>query len=212
VQVSARRPDFRPDAWWTAAVDVERTRALRELLGDTDWVTRSRVLARGLRRATPGGLLLVGTRQYEPWHVTAHLADEARAAGLPGLAPTLVRHAVPPGAPAHLSVDLSRIEQADRRDTLFVVAPLSVDEGLLTRLVDARRGGATLLSLDRGDPELGSLAHERFEVAPSEVLPEADLAFATAQHLVSVAAGEFPVRPAGGVRDRLARLLDAISG
>jgi hypothetical protein len=193
-------------------VDVERTRALRELLADTDWVTHSRTLARGLRRATPGGLLLVGTPEYEPWHVTAHLADEARAVGLPGLAPILVRHQVPADAPAHLSVGLSRLERADRRDTLFVVAPLAVGEGLLTRLADARRSGATLLSLDRGDPELGAMAHERFEVPAIELLPEADLAFSTAQHLVSLAAGEFPVRPGGGVRERLARLLDTISG
>jgi hypothetical protein len=108
-------------------------------------------------------------------------------------------------------VDLSRLAQAGRQDTLFVVAPQSAGEGLLTRLADARRAGATLLSLDRGDVELGSLAHDRFEVAASDLLPEADLAFATAQHLVSLAAGEFPVRPAG-VRDRLAKLLDSISG
>jgi hypothetical protein len=192
-------------------VDVERTRALRDLLVGTDWVGRSRSLARSLRRSTPGGLLLVGTADYEPWHVTAHLADEARTIGLPGLAPILIRHQVPADAPAHLSVDLSRIEQAGRRDTLFVVAPQAPGEGLLTRLEDARRCGATLLSLDRGDLELGSLAHDRFEVAASDVLPEADLAFATAQHLVSLAAGEFPVRPAG-MRDRLAKLLDTISG
>jgi hypothetical protein len=131
--------------------------------------------------------------------------------GLPGLAPTLIRHAVPEGAPAHLAVDLSRLADADRRDTLFVVAPQSVGEGLLTRLEDARRAGATLLVLDRGDLELGSLAHERFEVLAQDLVPEADLAFSTAQHLVSLAAGEFPVRP-DGVRGRLARFLETISG
>lgn len=192
-------------------MDVERTRALRDLLAHTDWVSRSRALARGLRRATPGGLLLVGTPDYEPWHVTAHLTDEARAVGLPGLVPTLVRHEVPDGAPPHLAVDLSRLAAAGRRETLFVVAPHAVGENLLTRLADARRSGATLLALDRGDLELGSLAHDRFEVLEAEVLPEADLAFTTAQHLVSLAAGEFPVRPAG-VRERLARFLETISG
>jgi hypothetical protein len=155
--------------------------------------------------------LLLGTPEYEPWHLTAHLADEARAACLPNLDPILVRHDVPADAPAHLSVDLSRLEQADRRDTLLVVAPKPVGERLLTRLEDARRCGATLLSLDRGDPELGSLAHDRFEVPPLDLLPEADLAFSTAQHFVSLAAGEFPVRPAG-VKDRLAKLLHTISG
>jgi hypothetical protein len=192
-------------------VDAERARALRALLADTDWVSRSRLIARGLRRATPGGLFLVGTPDYEPWHVTAHLSDEARAIGMPNLAPTLVRHSVPEGAPAHLAVDLSRLVEAGRRDTLFVVAPHEVGEDLLTRLADARRAGATLLSLDRGDAQLGSLAHERFEVRPADLLPEADLAFSTAQHLVSLAAGEFPVRPAG-VRDRVARFLESISG
>jgi hypothetical protein len=192
-------------------VDVDRARALRDLLAHTDWMSRSRALARGLRRASPGGLLLVGTPDYEPWHVTAHLADEARAVGRPGLAPTLIRHEVPDGAPAHLAVDLSRLQAAGRQDTLFVVAPQSAGEDLLARLADARKAGATLLALDRGDEELGSMAHERFEVLAQDVLPEADLAFATAQHLVSLAAGEFPVRPAG-VRDRVARFLDAISG
>jgi hypothetical protein len=192
-------------------VDVERTRVLRDLLAHTDWMSRSRALARGLRRAGPGGLLLVGSPDYEPWHITAHLADEARAVGLPGLAPTLVRHEVPAGAPAHLAVDLSRLEAAGRQDTLFVVVPRSAGEGLLSRLADARKAGATLLALDRGEEELASLAHERFEVLAQDVLPEADLAFSTAQHLVSLAAGEFPVRPAG-VRDRVARFLDTISG
>lgn len=192
-------------------MDVERTRVLRDLLAHTDWMSRSRALARGLRRAGPGGLLLVGSPDYEPWHITAHLADEARAVGLPGLAPTLVRHEVPAGAPAHLAVDLSRLEAAGRQDTLFVVVPRSAGEGLLSRLADARKAGATLLALDRGEEELASLAHERFEVLAQDVLPEADLAFSTAQHLVSLAAGEFPVRPAG-VRDRVARFLDTISG
>ena len=192
-------------------MDVEHTRALRDLLAHTDWMSRSRAVARGLRRATPGGLLLVGTPDYEPWHVTAHLAEEARAVGLPGLLPTLVRHEVPAGAPAHLAVDLSRLAAAGRQDTLFVVAPRSAGEGLLSRLADARKAGATLLALDRGEQELASLAHERFEVLAQDVLPEADLAFSTAQHLVSLAAAEFPVRPAG-VRDRVARFLDAISG
>jgi hypothetical protein len=89
-----------------------------------------------------------------------------------------------------------------------------------------RRTGATILALDRGDPELGALAHEALAV-PAETSP---LSFDAAQHLVSAAAGE-PVgpRPAShrgllaagrhapapsgmSLRSRLAQLLDAVSG
>jgi len=45
-----------------------------------------------------GGLLIVGVPTEEPWHLTAHLDDQARLAREPQLAPVLVRHRVPPGA------------------------------------------------------------------------------------------------------------------
>ncbi len=55
----------------------------------------------GLRTSTRqhGGLLLVGTEQHEPWHLAAHLSEDARRAGVAELVPTLVRHHVPDGAP-----------------------------------------------------------------------------------------------------------------
>jgi hypothetical protein len=198
---------------------------LREVLGTTSFMDDARGLARVLRRpaASPGSLLLVGTETHEPWHLTAHLDDEARYSGMPELTPTLVRWQAPAGAPRHLAVTLERLEAARRGETLFVVAPDTASEPLLTRAADARRRGATLLSLDGGDTELGGLVHERMVVSPSGLLvpPEAlegedadtdvGLDFDVAQHLVSAAAGE-PAATPSGWRARLDQLLDRISG
>ena len=147
----------------------------------------------------------MGTPDYEPWHVTAHLDDEARLAGIPELAPTLVRWAPPAGAPPHLSVGLARLEAAQRGETLFVVADDTAPVPLLERVDDARRVGATILALDEGDPELDALAHEALAVPES-------LSFDAGQHLVSAAAGEREATGARGLRARLARLLDTVSG
>ena len=192
--------------------------ALRELLGTTGWVERTSAFASTLRRSstTVGGLLLVGTPTEEPWHLAAHLDDESRFAGVPELSPTLVRWSPPPQAPPHLSVTLARLEAARRDETVFVVAPDAAPEQLLERVADARRIGATILSIDDGDDELGSLVHDRL------VVPSDDEALVVArsmptsvdmelvQHLVSVAAGESTTRV--GVRDRLARFLERVSG
>ncbi|MBG0816197.1 hypothetical protein [Planomonospora sp. ID82291] len=183
---------------------------LREVLESTGWVERTRELGRALRTTrSPGGLLVVGTPADEPWHLTAHLGDEARLSGLPQLAPTLVRWSPPPDAPAHLRIGLERIEKARRGETLFVVAEERAPDPLLERVSDARRTGATILALDGGDPELEGLAHDALAVPA-----RAPLSFDGAQHLVSMAAGEEP-RPAGpraGLRSRLARLLERLSG
>jgi hypothetical protein len=199
-------------------VDSDRVHALRELLGTSGWVERTRAFATTLRRSstTPGGLLLVGTPTEEPWHLAAHLDDESRFAGVPELSPTLVRWAPPPQAPPHLSVTLARLEDAGRNETVFVVAPDAAPEQLLERVADARRIGATILSIDDGDDELGSMAHERL-VVPSDAgslvvarsLPTS-MDMELVQHLVSVAAGETTSR--AGMRDRLARFLERVSG
>jgi hypothetical protein len=208
-------------------VDASRVQLLRELLAATGWVERSREFAASLRRpgAERGSLLLVGTPQEEPWHLAAHLDDESRFAGLPELSPTLVRWQPPAGAPPHLSVGVERIEAARRGETLFVVAPDQAPERLLERVSDARRVGATILSLDRGDEELGAMAHDRLIVPPGAArelvvpaltagpggdVPGAALDMEVVQHLVSVAAGESPLR--ASLRDRLGRLLDRVSG
>jgi len=224
-------------------MNADQVAALRALLAPTGWLERTRSFARTLRdySRTPQGLLVVGTPEDEPWHMTAHLADEARLAEIPELAPTLIRWSPPAGAPPHLRVGIDRLEAATREETLLVVSQTAAPEELLERLYDARKTGATIMALDRGDPELGALAHEALAV-PAETSP---LSFDAAQHLVSAAAGEplgpraaprrglhraggpVPARPiaasaadarrtraAGGpsLRGRLAQLLDAVSG
>jgi hypothetical protein len=226
-------------------MDANQVATLRALLAPTGWLERARVFAQGLRSATRlrGGLLVVGTPDDEPWHLTAHLDEESRLAGIPELMPTLVRWDPPAEAPAHLRIGLARLEAARRGETLFVVSPATAPVPLLERVSDARRTGATIFALDQGDPELDALAHEALTVQ--------NLSFAAAQHLVSAACGdlgeadraearEFNVagdyglvarklaavgtvrrgyppsgqyRPGvGGLRDRVARILDAVSG
>jgi hypothetical protein len=220
-------------------VDANQVATLRALLAPTGWLERTRDFARGLRRYTrsPGGLLLVGTPDDEPWHLTAHLDEESRLAGIPELMPTLVRWQVPTGAPAHLRVGLERLEAARRGETLFVITPSTAPVPLLERVGDARKSGATIFALDQGDSELDSLAHETLRIRP-RLDP---VSFGAVQHLVSsacgelgaagpAAGGEFGVGVAGrvppaevpgnqrsrggvrGLRDRVARLLDAVSG
>ncbi|MCF3104411.1 hypothetical protein IPZ58_22840 [Streptomyces roseoverticillatus] len=204
-------------------MDAVRVALLREVLAGTEWLQDTRRFAGALRASVArrhGGLLLVGTEGYEPWHLAAHLDDEAAWSGLPELSPTLVRHRVPPGVPAHLSVGLGRLEAARRGETLLVVTADEPGDGLLERVHDARRGGATVLSLDGAPAEAGSelraLAHDQLTVpppAPCSTRTELDLD--TVQHLVSAAAGENGLpAPRGGrrrFRDRLARLADQLT-
>ena len=233
-----------------SAVDSARVALLREVLSSTPWVDRTRSFARDLRSSTriEHGLLLVGTPQAEPWHLAAHLDDESRFAGIPELSPVLVRHRIPDGAPPHLSVGLARLEVAKSGETLFVVAPGPAPEPLLDRVDDARRHGATVMSMHSGDDDLQSLAHESlvlpelglilpqstqslqqraFAASGSlgiDTLSDAELdstldSFDVMQHLVSTAVGESaltaPTSSSSSrraFRDRLGRMLDAISG
>lgn len=181
--------------------------ALREALAPTRWLSRSRHFAGSLRGAghRQGGLLIVGTPTVEPWHLTAHLADEARFAGLPELTPTLVRWKPPPGAAAHLAIGLERLENAARGETVFVVAPDAAPDELLERVSDARRDGAVVLSMDRGDAQLVDLAHEALTVPTDD-----PVGFDIVSHLVSAAAGEPTSRRSS--RSRFAAWLDGIAG
>jgi len=150
------------------SVDSARVTLMRQVLASTPWVDRTRSFARTLRTSTrvEHGLLLVGTPEDEPWHLAAHLDDETRFAGIPELAPALVRHRVPVNAPAHLSVGLERLASASRGETLFVVAPSTAPERLLDRVSDARRQGATILSMHTGDSDLESVTHESLILPP----------------------------------------------
>jgi hypothetical protein len=209
-------------------MDAVRVALLREVLAGTEWLPATRRFASGLRASVAprgGGLLLVGTDAYEPWHLAAHLDDEAAWSGLPELSPTLVRHRVPHSAPAHLAVGLGRLEAAGRHETLLVVTPRPPGPQLLERVQDARRAGATVLALDGGTPgtrsELLGIAHDALVADPDE------LDLDTLQHLVSAAAGENPGdagsgrlpgpsrQPAGRhrrrFRDRLSRLADQLT-
>ncbi len=148
----------------------------------------------------------MGTPTTEPWHLTAHLADEARWAGLPELAPALVRWQPPAGAPPHLAIGLSRLERASKGETVLVVAPDSAPDALLERVADARGHGAVVLSMDRDDANLHGLAHEVLSVPDDDPVN-----FEVISHLVSAAAGE-PIGLRRGARGRLAALLDTIAG
>lgn len=206
-------------------MNADQVAILRALLAPTGWLDRTSMFGAELRRSarTPNGLLVFGTEDDEPWHMTAHLDDESRLAGLPGLRPTLVRWAPPPNAPRHLSVGLDRLQAASKSETLLVVSGQAAPAELLERVSDVRRLGATVFALDRGDPDLDGLAHEALPVPEGEAL----VTFDAAQHLVSAAATDVPVagpqrtgrtahyppsRPAAGLRGRLARMLDTVTG
>ncbi len=224
-------------------MDANRVRILREVLSSTGWLDRTRTFARALRRSTEKeqSLLIVGTPDQEPWHFAAHLDDESRYGGFPGLSPTLVRWNPPAGAPPHLAVGFSRLAAARPGETLFVVAPDTAPEALLDRVDDARRIGATILTMDGGDKDLESLAHESLIVPPQGLIAPSDaeviavgmaeaglfdfdlsapgVSFDAVSHLVSTAAGEVDLALPGseasrrrGFRDRLGRLLETIEG
>jgi len=215
-------------------MNADQVAMLRALLAPTGWLERTSAFARSLRRTarTPGGLLVVGPPADEPWHMTAHLADESRLAGISELDPTLVRWEPEPDAPPHLSVGMDRLRAATRSETLLVVSGQLAPAELLERVHDVRRAGATVFALDGDDPELDGLAHESLPVRPGA----APMSFDAAQHLVSSAVtddgdivglrhaaaslafgpGTPPATPAAGesrsLRAKLAKLLDTVSG
>lgn len=194
-------------------MDRVQAAALRDLLGATGgrsgWIDASDEFGSALRRAPRrvGGLLLAGPADDEPWHLAAHLTDESQWADLPQLAPVLLRHNPPPDAPPHLAAGLQRLNSAGRGEALLVVAQRDPADALLERVDDARHRGARILTLDQSAAQLRGLAHETLTV-PDEPGP---LTFDTAQHLVSLAAASRDTA-AGGLRGRLGRWIEAVSG
>src|SRR4051812_19225469 len=167
-------------------MDAVRVALLREVLAGTELLGATRRFAGVLRGSVVthgGGLLLVGTPRYEPWHLAAHLVDEAAWSGTPELAPTLVRHDARASDPAHLAVGPGRLAAARRGETLLVVAERGPDAGLLEGVHDARRAGATVLALGAGGAELTAMAHESLAVTDGS-----ELDLDSVQHLVSAAA------------------------
>jgi hypothetical protein len=190
-------------------MDGELVWRMRHALRQSGWWSSAQTLGDAVRRTQqPGGLLVVGTPDVEPWHLAAHLDDEARRNGQQQLRPTLVRFAPPPGAPAHLAVGLRRLEQATPGETVLLVSPDAPPDRLLERIARARRIGATVLSVDGGDTTLDDLVHERMSITPTELLaPQGvEFSFDLAQHLVSTAAGAgTPNGRYRGLRAALAR-------
>jgi hypothetical protein len=188
-------PQILPNPDWAPILfrmDAKTVGALRQALAGSALLDATRGFAGALRasvtRRTARGLLLVGPAGYEPWHLAAHLDEEAAWSRVPQLAPQLIRHQpAVPGAPAHLRQGLERLTAARRGQTVLVVSPQPAGAPLLERVADARRGGATVLALAAADPELTGLAHERLTVDRA-----AEDGFDLVQHLVSTAAGEPP--------------------
>lgn len=185
-------------------MNAEETALLRALFEGTPFDDEVVDFAGALGTASheAGGLLLVGTPEEEPWHFAAHLTDEASWAGRAELSPTLVRWQVPPDAPAHLAVDLSRLRSARPRETLLVVSPSAAPERLLDDVSYARKKGAHVLAIAGDDRDLRGLAHEALTVPAQSY-------FDVVQHVVSATA---PLARKRSVRERLGRLLDGLQG
>lgn len=167
-------------------MDQATTASLRRSLRDTAWPAAARSflgsIARGGHR--PGNLLTIGTPDYEPWHLTAHLRDDAEVHGRDLLVPTLVRRTVPPLAPSHLRHGMERLAAAGRGSTVLVVSPLEADPDLLQRVDDARHRGCTLLALTTDDPELTALTHDALLTGDPQ--SAGSVPFEVVSHLVSL--------------------------
>jgi hypothetical protein len=160
------------------------------------WLSEARAFAASLpgARHRAGGLFIVGTPTEEPWHLAAHLDQQARRTGRAGLAPTLVRYRVPAGTAPHLAIDLGRLEALTSHETVLVIAHDRAPDELLERLNDARRVGATILAIEADDPQLRELAHHALMIDESATSFAAPVAFEAGQHLVSAMAGQGPTR------------------
>jgi alpha-beta hydrolase superfamily lysophospholipase len=144
----------------------------------------SRLFARALggRADASSELFIVGVPEFEPWHFTAHMGEEATRHGRSDLVPTLLRWSVPPGAPPHLSVSVDSMLHATAKQTVLVINPgITEHSELLERVADARRRGSRIMTLHRGSSALVDLSHETLSVNASR--PEGH--FDLTQHVVT---------------------------
>jgi hypothetical protein len=175
-----------------------------KLRSSASWLSKAWDLGQALRPQvrTSEQLFIIGTATFDPWHIAAHLDDEARLSGLAELRPTLLRWNPPVGAPAHLSHSFAELRDASASPTVLVVAPDAMAEQELERLADARRRGASLFAVSSFDGDLADLAHESLTLSPESV-DESKIAapFEVATHLLAVSAGTSAIpRPRGILR------------
>jgi hypothetical protein len=135
----------------------------------------------GGRREESSRLLVMGTPDFEPWHFVAHMSEESEKQGRADLCPTLLRWAVPLGAPAHLAVSVDEVAHASRDQTVLILSSRARSWEMLERVSDARRRGARIMSVHRGDNDLADLSHEMLSVD----LLRADRDFEVTQHIVT---------------------------
>lgn len=114
----------------------------------------------GERSESSSRLFIVGTPEFEPWHFTAHLDEQARLYRRRDLTPTLLRWRIPEDAPQHLSFRVDDMARADRDQTYLVITPYGDAPDLLERVADAKHRGARIMTLHRGMDELEDLSHE----------------------------------------------------
>jgi hypothetical protein len=159
-------------------VDLSR-RTLRSLVSAPAAAAIAR-LAATIRRPGEysGRLLVVGTADYEPWHLVAHLQSRESIGSNVGL----IRHTVKPAAPAHLALGLDELARVGRHDVVLFVSPEDPGEQLLQRLVDARRHSSALLAL--ASPHAAELHTALDDAADESVLVEGTR-LDGAQHLLS---------------------------
>jgi hypothetical protein len=170
------------------------TRTLRKWLsdlGDLGAQTVHFAGALGGRREESNRLLVVGTPEFEPWHFVAHMSEEAGRQGRTDLRPTLMRWEIPAGAPAHLAVSVDDIAHATRHQTILVVPSGTRSWEMLERVSDAKRRGARIMSVHRGDDDLADLSHEMLSVDPRR----ADHDYDVTQHIVTDVAPGHTLRP-----------------
>lgn len=196
-------------------MDLSQAQLLRDVLGGTGLLEETDEFANALRHSTrsASGLLIAGPADDEPWHLTAHLDDEARRSGNQLMRPTLLRWNVQPGDPAHLAIGMERLVETRRGESVLVVAETAAAPDLaplLERVADARRRGAAVFALQDSESELSDVASETMTL---DDFPTGLLTFDNSQHLLSLAVGRAD-RTEGkpGLRARLGRLLDAWTG